>query len=49
MRGVDAGPLRLSAQLEGLTAVLVSVNRRYKVRAGIKVSGLGDAKLAAGS
>jgi NADPH-dependent F420 reductase len=46
MRGVDAGPLRLSAQLEGLTAVLVSVNRRYRVRAGVKVSGLSDAKLA---
>ena len=48
VRGVDAGPLRLSAQLEGLTAVLVAVNRRYRVRAGVKLSGLSDAKLAAG-
>ncbi len=47
VRGVDAGALRLSAQLEGLTAVLVSVNRRYRVRAGVRISGLGDARLAA--
>jgi NADPH-dependent F420 reductase len=47
MRGVDAGALRLSAQLEGLTAVLVSVNQRYRVRGGVRVSGLSDAKRAA--
>ena len=44
MRGVDAGRLRLSHQLEGLTAVLVAVNRRYKVRAGVRVTGLGEDK-----
>jgi 8-hydroxy-5-deazaflavin:NADPH oxidoreductase len=38
--GVDAGRLRLARQLEQLTAVLVSINRRYKVRSGIKISGL---------
>jgi NADPH-dependent F420 reductase len=30
--GIDAGPLRLARQLEPLTAVLISVNERYKVR-----------------
>ncbi|HKE97659.1 MAG TPA: NADPH-dependent F420 reductase [Actinomycetes bacterium] len=44
MRGVDAGPLRQSRQLEGLTAVLVAVNRRYRVRAGVRVTGLPEDK-----
>jgi NADPH-dependent F420 reductase len=39
--GVDAGALRLARQLEPLTAVLISVNKRYKVRSGIAVVGLG--------
>lgn len=38
--GVDAGALRLARQLEPLTAVLISINKRYKVRSGIAVSGL---------
>jgi NADPH-dependent F420 reductase len=38
--GIDAGRLRLSRYLEALTAVLVSINKRYKVRSGIKISGL---------
>jgi NADPH-dependent F420 reductase len=38
--GVDAGALRLARQLEPLTAVLISINKRYKVRSGISVSGL---------
>jgi len=38
--GVDAGRLRIARQLEPLTAVLISVNKRYKVRSGIKISGL---------
>jgi NADPH-dependent F420 reductase len=38
--GVDAGALRLARQLEPLTAVLISVNKRYKVRSGIAVVGL---------
>ncbi len=38
--GVDAGRLRLARQLEPLTAVLISINKRYKVRSGIAVSGL---------
>jgi NADPH-dependent F420 reductase len=41
-RAVDAGPLASARALEGLTAVIVNVNRRYKAHAGIRVSGLGD-------
>jgi hypothetical protein len=37
---VDAGPLAGARALEGLTAVLVSVNKRYKAHAGLKVTGL---------
>lgn len=40
-RAVDAGPLAGARALEGLTAVLVSVNKRYKAHAGLKVTGLG--------
>ncbi len=39
--GVDAGRLRLARQLEPLTAVLISINKRYKTRSGVKISGLG--------
>jgi NADPH-dependent F420 reductase len=38
--GVDSGRLRLARQLEPLTAVLISINRRYKTRSGITISGL---------
>jgi len=38
MRGVYAGRLRNAAQVEALTANLVSVNRRYKAHAGIRVT-----------
>lgn len=38
--GVDAGRLRLARQLEPLTAVLISVNKKYKTHSGIKVAGL---------
>ncbi len=41
--GIDAGRLRLARQLEPLTAVLISVNRRYKVRSGICISGVDPA------
>ena len=40
-RAVDAGPLASARALEGLTAVIVNVNRRYKVHAGVHISGLG--------
>jgi NADPH-dependent F420 reductase len=38
--GISAGKLRLARQLEPLTAVLISINRKYKVRSGIRVTGL---------
>lgn len=38
--GVDGGALRLARQLEPLTAVLISINKRYKTRSGISISGL---------
>ena len=38
--GIDAGALRLARQLEPLTAVLISINKRYKVRSGIALAGL---------
>lgn len=39
-RGVDAGRLRIARQLEPLTAVLISINKRYKVNSGIRITGL---------
>lgn len=38
IRGVYAGRLRNCGQLEALTANLISVNRRYKVHAGVRVT-----------
>lgn len=39
-RAIDAGPLASARALEGLTAVIVNVNRRYKAHAGIRLTGL---------
>jgi 8-hydroxy-5-deazaflavin:NADPH oxidoreductase len=39
-RAIDAGPLTVARALEGMTAVLVNVNRRYKTHAGLRVTGL---------
>jgi 8-hydroxy-5-deazaflavin:NADPH oxidoreductase len=41
-RGIDAGPLRLAGELEGLTAVIVGINRRYKIHAGIRITRLSE-------
>jgi NADPH-dependent F420 reductase len=38
--GISAGKLRLARQLEPLTAVLISINRKYKVHSGIRITGL---------
>lgn len=38
--GVDGGALRMARQLEPLTAVLISINKRYKTRSGIAISGV---------
>jgi NADPH-dependent F420 reductase len=40
-RALDAGPLASARALEGLTAVIVNLNKRYTGRAGIRVTGLG--------
>jgi NADPH-dependent F420 reductase len=39
-RALDAGPLAGARTLEGLTAVIVNLNRRYKARTGIAVTGV---------
>jgi 8-hydroxy-5-deazaflavin:NADPH oxidoreductase len=39
-QGISAGKLRLARQLEPLTAVLISINRKYKVHSGIRITGL---------
>ncbi len=39
-RAVDAGPLASARALEGLTAVIVNLNRRYKAHAGMRITGL---------
>jgi len=39
-RGVEVGPLRLARYLEGFTAVLLSLNRLRKARAGLRFTGL---------
>ena len=38
--GVDAGRLRLARQLEPLTAVLISINKKYKTHSGVRISGI---------
>ncbi len=40
VRGVFGGRLRNARQVEALTANLISVNRRYKTHAGVRVSNL---------
>jgi predicted dinucleotide-binding enzyme len=40
MVGWDAGPLANAVVAEGLTSVLVGINRRYKMKgAGIRITG----------
>ena len=39
-RAVDCGPLASARALEGMTAVIVNVNKRYKAHAGLRISGL---------
>jgi NADPH-dependent F420 reductase len=39
-RALDAGPLASARALEGMTAVIVNLNRRYKGHAGLRVTGL---------
>jgi NADPH-dependent F420 reductase len=39
-RAVDAGPLASARALEGMTAVIINVNKRYKAHAGLRITGL---------
>jgi hypothetical protein len=39
-RALDAGPLASARALEGMTAVIVNLNRRYKGHAGLRIVGL---------
>lgn len=39
-RAVDAGPLGSARALEGLTALIVNVNKRYRAHAGLRITGL---------
>lgn len=42
MRGVDAGPLQNASVAEGLTALLIGINIRHKIKnAGIRITGIG--------
>jgi hypothetical protein len=40
IRAVDGGSLASSRYVEAITVLLVSVNKRYKVTAGVKIAGL---------
>jgi NADPH-dependent F420 reductase len=39
-RAVDCGPLASARALEGMTAVIVNVNKRYRAHAGLRLTGL---------
>ena len=39
-RALDAGPLASARALEGMTAVIVNLNRRYRGHAGLQIAGL---------
>jgi NADPH-dependent F420 reductase len=39
-RAVDCGPLANSRALEGMTAVILNVNKKFGVHAGIRITGL---------
>lgn len=39
-RAIDVGPLENSRALEGMTSVVLNVNKRYKAHAGIRLTGL---------
>ena len=41
MTGWDAGPLANAGVIEGMTAILIGINRRYKIQgAGIRITGV---------
>ena len=40
VRAVDGGPLSNTRYVEGITVLLVSINKRYKTLAGVRIAGL---------
>jgi NADPH-dependent F420 reductase len=40
VRGIDGGPLSNAKLVEGITVLLVAVNRAYKVNASIRIAGI---------
>jgi NADPH-dependent F420 reductase len=40
VRGVDGGALANAKMVEGITVLLVSINRAYKTQAGIRIAGI---------
>jgi NADPH-dependent F420 reductase len=42
LRPVDCGPLEMARIVEQLTPLIISINVRNKVRAGIKITGFGS-------
>ncbi len=42
LRPVDCGPLEMARIVEQLTPLIISINVRNKIRAGIKITGLGS-------
>jgi NADPH-dependent F420 reductase len=42
LRPVDAGRLEMARTAEALTALMISMNARYKTQAGIRITGLPD-------
>jgi 8-hydroxy-5-deazaflavin:NADPH oxidoreductase len=40
LRCVDAGRLEMARIVESMTALMISVNARYKTRAGVKITAL---------
>jgi NADPH-dependent F420 reductase len=43
-RALDAGPLASARALEGMTAVIVNLNRRYKAHVGLRITGVDGAQ-----
>lgn len=40
VRAIDGGPLAYAGYVESITALLISLNRRYKTQSGIRITGL---------
>jgi len=40
VRGIDGGALANAQMVEGITVLLVSINRNYKTQAGIRIAGI---------